>query len=200
MPEADRRQSTTGPIVIADAFARGRGLAFVCIGIVLLLYSAALHANPFHAVAALVFAVGIGALHLIAGVNRSLFTERWRRALRLTEWLSLLVLGATTFSPLLIVAAHGQPGWDVMVLGGIVLVWWNVMDLLIADYRRVIALLAALAVAWLPVALWHPPTWEVAYGAAGLGTLATLLTALALRRSLNGVPRQYRRLDLTEED
>lgn len=187
-------------MVIARACVRGRGGAFIAVGLVLLLFSAVVHANPYHIAASLLVALGVWLLRVLGRIDESLLSTPWHHVVAATDGASLLVLGAATFSPLLVIAAHGEPGWDLMVLGGILLVWWNVMDLLVADHRRVFGLLAVVLLAWLPVALWHPPTWKVAYASAALGLIATGFTAVALRRSLTGIPRQYRRIQVQRED
>lgn len=191
------RQKTTGSIILAKAFTQGHCLTLALIGLTLLAASAVVHANVYHIMASLAFAVCIGILKVLGTVDRAALKTPWHRIVRVTDVLSLLVLGTATFSPLIIVASHGHPGWDFMVLGGILLIWWNVLDRLVADYRKVFGILAAMALAWLPVTIWHPPTWEIAYAVGATAFLATVNTAWVLVSSLRSENRrQYRIIDL----
>lgn len=170
----------------------GPGLAFVGLGILLLLLSSILHSNIYHVAAALIFALAIGAIKVLGRVDSTAQGTPLRGIIAMTDVLSLIVLCLATFAPLLVMVVHGHPGWDLMVLGGILLVWWNVLNRLVADYRRLRKFSVALACAWLPAAVLHPNIEQVAFISGGLGLAACLYSAIALRSSLKSVPREYR--------
>ncbi len=100
--------------------------------------SAAVHANPYHAIAALLFALSVAGLRLLAAADELSSGSPWKHVIHFTDRVSLLVLGIATFGPIVIIAVGGEPMWDVMALGGVLLVWWTVLDHLVADHRRIL--------------------------------------------------------------
>lgn len=182
----------TGSTEIYRALSSGVGLLYVCLGVLLLLVSSAVHSNVYHVMAALIFALAIGGMKILGRVDDATLGTPWRVIIRLTDYMSLATLCLATFGPLLVLAVHGHPGWDLMVLGGILLVWWNVLHHLIADYRRLRRVAVVLVVAWLPVSVIHVPIEEAAFISAGLGLCAVVFSVWQVTASLKSVPREYR--------
>ncbi len=182
----------TASIAIARTLLTGVGGAMILTGLVVLLASSVIHANPAHAAAALAMGAGIAALQVLRRVDQSALDTPWRGIVRLTDTASLAVLLVTTFVPLAILASHGEQWYDLAALGGILVVWARVLDALVADYRRIIPTLAAYTALWLPVVTLHPSQMQIAVVAAAMA--AGMLCIPVLRRALLGVPRQYRLL------
>lgn len=189
----------TGSIVIAQAVAGGRGFALVIIGVALLLASAAVHANPYHVLAALLLCVSIFGMRVLSDVDETLMDQRWRSIIRFTDRASLFLLVIGTLAPLLLMIKRGQQGWDIMMLAGLLLLWRTVLDRIVVDYRKARAVLLVMAVVWLPVAAMQRSGLVVAYLVAGAGILAAAAFASVLVRSLSAVPDEYRSVDVSTE-
>lgn len=190
----------TGSIAIARALLKGRGLAFVVVGGLLMLVSATVHANIYHVAAAVVFAVSIAGLRLLASIDEASLGSRWRHIVHLTDRISLALLVAATFGPLTILATKGEPLWDVMALAGVLLVWWTVLRHIVGDYRRTLWTLAWFGLLWLPVAVLPVPDHVAAEVTLALCIAAVAWSSDALRRTLAGLPRQYRKIDTSPLD
>lgn len=191
---------TTGSIAIASAVLRGRGVFLWLTGLLVLLVSAVVHATFAHLAAALVFGVSIVALHLLSRADISALGTPWAAVVRLTDLLSLAVLAVATFGPLAIVATGGSPGWDVPVLGGVLLVWWSALDALVADYRRIRVALLLMVLAWVPVVTLHPTQSEIAYAVEALAVLGVVFSTWSFWRSMRGVPSYYRVIDVDRQE
>lgn len=190
----------TGSIAIAQALLKGRGLALVMVGGLLMLVSATIHANIYHVAAALVFAVSIAGLRLLASIDEASLGSRWRHMVHLTDRISLALLVVATFGPITILAMKGEPLWDVMALAGVLLVWWTVLRHLVADYRRSIRTLTWFSVLWLPIAVLPIPDHIAAEATLALCIAAVAWSSDALRRTLRGIPRQYRKIETSPLD
>lgn len=190
----------TGSIAIARELATRRGGLIVSTGMLVLLTSSVVHATPVHLAAALLFGVGMATIRILAKNDEIMLGTPWRDVVRLTDHLSLIALGIATFGPLLIVATGGHPGWDVPVLGGVLAVWWTVLDRLIADYRSIRFVLVVLLAAWLPVVLMQPPARQMAHGVAILTIIALGATAWSLIAAMRRVPRYYGIIDVDRKD
>lgn len=190
----------TGSIVIAQALSGGRGAALVVTGLLVLVGSAVAHATNAHLAAALVFGLSMAGLRIMARFDTDALGTPWGIILRLTDIFSLILLSAATFVPLMLVALGGHPGWDIPVLGGILLMWWLVLDRVVADYRRVSGVLLVMVAGWLPIVFLHPTDAQLAYAVAVLAAIALAASAWGLREALRGVPRYYRVIDIDKPE
>lgn len=190
----------TGSIAIARELASRRGGLIVLTGMLVLLTSSVVHATPVHLAAALLFGVGMVILRILAKNDQILMGTPWQNVVRLTDHLSLIALGVATFGPLIIVATGGHPGWDVPVLGGVLALWWTVLDRLIADYRTIRFVLLAVATAWLPIVFLHPSVSQMAHAVAILTAVALGATAWSLLVAMRRVPRYYGIIDVDRKD
>lgn len=164
-------------------------------GLLVLVTSAVVHASFAHLAAALVFGLCLVAVHLLARTDTAILGTPWARIARFTDLLSLVAVGAATFGPLSIVATRGVPASDVPVLAGVLLLWWSVLDVIVADYRRIRHALVIIALSWLPVVLFHPTTTQLAYAIVALNALAVAMSAWSVLSALRDVPQQYRVID-----
>lgn len=190
----------TGSLAIAYAVLRGRGGLFAATGLLVLITSAVAHASFAHLVAALVFGLGLVAIRLLARMDAALLGTPWARVARFTDLVSLVVVGVATFGPLAIVATRGVPASDLPVLAGVLLFWWSVLDVIIADYRRIRAVLVMISLSWLPVVLFHPTNTELALAIVGLTALGALVSGWSVVSALKEVPAQYRVIDVADPD
>jgi channel protein (hemolysin III family) len=186
----------TGSIAIANAVLTGRGALFAATGLVVLIASAAAHASAAHLVAALVFAFSMVGLRELGRTDRAILGTPWARVIRFTDLLSLLLLSAATFGPLVLVRVAGTIGWDVPVLAGVLAIWWCVLDALVSDYRRVVKALIVMGLAWLPLMLLHPSMTQLAHVVGVLTAIALAYSAWSVRKALRGVPAQYRIIEV----
>ena len=193
-------EPVTGSIAIAHALLRGKGLAFVIIGGLLMLVSATVHANIYHVAAAAVFAVSIAGLRLLASIDEASLASRWRHIVHLTDRISLALLVVATFGPITILAMKGEPLWDIMALAGVLLVWWTVLRHVVGDYRRTMKMLVWFSLLWLPIAVLPIPDHIAAEATLALCIAAVAWSSDALRRTLEGLPRQYRKIDTSPLD
>lgn len=164
-------------------------------GMLILVASAIIHANFAHIVAALIFSLCMVALRELGRLDSELLGTRWASIVRFTDVMSLFLLCAATFGPLIVMATGGHIGWDLPMLAGVLIVWWVALDALVADYRRIRRALLVIALAWLPLVLLHPTMAQITYAVAGLAVLALMYSVWTLRRALKDVPRQYRGIE-----
>lgn len=185
----------TGSNLIAEALLSGRGLVFGATGVLILVTSAIAHANFAHILAALIFSASMVGLRELSRLDTEAISTPWAVIVRFTDLLSLLLLCVATFGPLIVMSLGGHVGWDVPMLAGVLIVWWVALDALVADYRRVLRALVAIALAWSPVVLLHPTIAQITYVVAGMATLALAYSIWSVRRTLKDVPRQYAGID-----
>ncbi len=158
------------------------------------------HASLSHALAALLLGLSVTGLRILSRVDHNALGTPWSSVVRVTDYLTMALLCTATFGPIALVALHGEPGWDWAVLGGCLLIWWVILDALIADHRRVLWTIAAFAAAWIPVALLAPSLRTLAFLAETLALVALSVSLFSLVRSMRGVPNQYRVIDVEPSD
>lgn len=185
----------TGSIAIANAVLRGRGALFGATGVLILVTSAVAHANLAHALSALVFGLCMVGIHELRRVDDTVLGTPWARVIRLTDVLSLLLLFAATFGPLVIMATGGHIWWDVPMLAGVLIIWWCALDVLVSDYRRILSALGIITLAWLPLVLLHPTAAQLAYVVGITAAVALSASGWAVWRAMRRLPAQYRFID-----
>ncbi len=185
----------TGSNLIAEALLSGRGLVFGATGVLILVTSAVAHANFAHILAALIFAASMVGLRELSRLDAEAIRTPWALIVKFTDLLSLFLLCIATFGPLIVMSTGGHVGWDIPMLAGVLIVWWVALDALVADYRRILRALVAIALSWSPVVLLHPTMAQITYAVTGLAALALAYSIWSVRRALKNVPRPYAGLD-----
>lgn len=141
---------------IATAVGTGRGRLLCAVGIVLMLFSAVVHANLWHVLSAVVFGSSMWLLCL-AAVRDLRYPRRLSSSYaRVLDRVALPALIIGAYVPFSILAVKGEREWAILSLLGTMALLWVVLDAVVVFKRRLIGAILHLVIGWTAIALVGP--------------------------------------------